>query len=55
MKVDRQDVLLVLGVVSLIGGLGCWSRPLAMVVFGMFCLFSVFLIERAEGAKKEKK
>lgn len=55
MKFDRQDVLLVVGLVSLIGGIACWSRPLALVVFGVLCLVSVFLIERTQGAKKETK
>jgi hypothetical protein len=48
MKFDRQDVLLVVGVVSLIGGIGAWSRPAAAVVFGLICLGFVHLIEIAK-------
>jgi len=45
MKFDRQDALLVVGVVSFIGGIAMWSRPAAAVVFGLMCLGFVHLIE----------
>jgi uncharacterized membrane protein HdeD (DUF308 family) len=55
MKIDRQDVLLLVGVLSLLSGIACWSRPLALVVFGLMCLGCVLLIERAKpGPGKEK-
>jgi uncharacterized membrane protein HdeD (DUF308 family) len=44
---DRQDLLLVVGIVSLVGGIAAWSRPAAAVVFGLLCLGCVLLIERA--------
>lgn len=44
-QIDRQDVLLVIGVVSLIGGVAAWSRPAAAVLLGLLCLGAVWLIE----------
>jgi uncharacterized membrane protein HdeD (DUF308 family) len=48
MKIDRQDVLLVIGVLSLLAGIGCWSKPAALVVLGLMCLGFVAMIERAK-------
>lgn len=42
---DLQDVLLVLGVVSVVGGVAMWSRPVALILFGLLCLADVLLIQ----------
>jgi len=47
MKIDRQDLLLITGVISIVGGVAVWSKPAAAIVFGIFCLGFVLLIERA--------
>lgn len=51
MKIDLQDVLLIAGVVSIVGGVGTWSRPAAAVVFGLFCLAFVTTIGRSRREK----
>lgn len=38
---DLQDLLLILGVASIVWGAWQWSRPVAFVVFGFFCLVGV--------------
>lgn len=53
MKIDRQDVLLVIGVLALLAGIGAWSKPAALIVLGLMCLTSVWLIEKSP--KKESK
>lgn len=53
MKIDRQDVLLVVGVLALLAGIGAWSKPAALVVLGLMCLASVAMIEREKKSKKE--
>jgi hypothetical protein len=45
MKFDLQDALLLVGVASLVGGVAMWSRPGALVLFGLLCLFAVVLIQ----------
>ena len=51
-KIDLQDVLLVLGVASLVGGIAAWSKPAACITFGILCLALVFQIERAKRIRK---
>lgn len=50
MKFDRQDAFLVIGVASLVAGVAMWSRPAALILFGLLCLFDVLLIERGNVA-----
>jgi uncharacterized membrane-anchored protein len=52
MKIDRQDVLLVVGVVALLAGIGAWSKPAALIVLGLMCLASVAMIERLKSKKE---
>lgn len=52
MKFDLQDVLLLVGIGSLVGGVGAWSIPASAVVFGFICLALVFQIERAKKVKE---
>jgi hypothetical protein len=54
MKIDRQDVLLVVGVLSLLVGIGWWSKPAALIALGLMCLVSVALIERGKSQKETK-
>lgn len=54
MKIDRQDVLLVVGVLSLLAGIGAWSKPAALIVLGLMCLASVLMIERSKSKKETK-
>jgi hypothetical protein len=54
MKFDLQDMLLLLGVGCVVGGIGAWSKPAAAIVFGCFCLLGVLLIERGARARKAK-
>lgn len=51
-KIDHQDILLILGVASIVGGIAAWSRPAAAIVFGLMCLFAVSQIERVRRVKK---
>jgi ABC-type transport system involved in cytochrome c biogenesis permease subunit len=55
MKLELDDLLTVLGVASIVGGVAAWSRPAAAVVFGVFCLFFVLLIQRTRKASKPVK
>ncbi|WP_420239251.1 hypothetical protein ACOBR2_06640 [Telmatobacter bradus] len=48
MKFDLQDALLLVGVASIVGGIAFWSRPAALVIFGLFCLAGVRLMGRAQ-------
>lgn len=52
MKLDLQDLLLIAGVGSLVGGIGAWSKPAGFVVFGLICLATVFLMQRAKPVEK---
>ncbi len=57
-KIDLQDVLLLAGVASIVGGVGMWSHPAAAVVFGLFFLVGVRTIARnapRDGAKPERR
>lgn len=47
---DLQDLLLVLGVVALVGGIAAWSVPASAIVFGLLCFAAVLLMERAKQA-----
>lgn len=47
-KLDLQDALLLAGIASIVGGTAAWSRPAAAILFGLFCLFGVLLIERGK-------
>jgi hypothetical protein len=53
-QIDRQDLLLVVGLVSLLGGIAVFSRPVAAIVFGFFCFFAVWTIERVKSLDKGK-
>jgi hypothetical protein len=54
-RITLQDGLLLVGIASIVGGFGCWSRPLAWIVLGLFCLLFVWLIERgSKPASNEK-
>lgn len=55
MKLDLQDALLLLGISCIVGGVGCWSRPAAAIVFGVFCMMAVVLIGRRRSAEKQTK
>lgn len=52
MKFDVQDVLLIVGVLSLIVGVGAWSIPASAIVFGIICLLLVVQIERSKKVKE---
>jgi hypothetical protein len=52
MKFDLQDLLLVLGISCIVGGIAVWSRPAAAIVLGCFFLFAVLQIERGGRARK---
>jgi membrane protein implicated in regulation of membrane protease activity len=54
MKIDRQDVLLVIGVAALVGGVAMWSRAAALVLFGLMCLAAVLLIERSSAVHERR-
>jgi hypothetical protein len=49
-SIDLQDVLLILGVGLIVGGIAAWSRPAASIVLGLFCLLFVFTIARSRRA-----
>ena len=51
-RIDLQDVLLLAGIVSIVGGVAVWSRPAASVLFGLLCLFAVWQIERGKRVGK---
>jgi len=58
MSVDFQDVLLFLGIASIVGGVFAFSRPAAAIVFGLFCLAAVRNLARLaalKGSKPERK
>jgi hypothetical protein len=52
MKFDFQDVLLVIGVACITGGVYQWNHPAALVVFGFFCLGGVAGRARAPRERK---
>ena len=52
MKFDLQDALLLVGVASLVGGVAMWSRPAALVLFGLLCLLAVVLIQISNRLQK---
>lgn len=54
MKFDLQDALLLLGIGCIVGGVSCWSRPAASILFGVFCLASVVMIGRRRVADDKK-
>jgi hypothetical protein len=53
-KIDLQDVLLVLGVTSVVGGVYAWSHPAAAVIFGFFCLAGVRGAGRASAPRERR-
>lgn len=55
MKFDLQDGLLLAGVGSLEAGVASFSWKVALILFGMICLFSVMLIERAKAKSGNSK
>jgi hypothetical protein len=36
-RVDVEDALLSLAIVCVVGGISMWSRPAALIVFGLIC------------------
>lgn len=51
MNFDFQDALVLIGCASLVGGVAMWSRPAALILFGLMCLGAVMLIQLG---KREK-
>jgi hypothetical protein len=54
MKFDRQDALCVVGVLSLLGGIGMWSVAAALIVAGLLSLASVWMIELSKRKSEGK-
>jgi hypothetical protein len=46
--IDLQDLLLAGGLISLESGVAILSRPAALIMGGLICLFFVLLIEHAK-------
>lgn len=44
-KFDLQDALLLVGLACVVGGVAMWSRPAALILFGVLCLSSVCLLQ----------
>ena len=46
-QIDRQDVLLIVGCFSFLGGIAALSRSAAAIVGGLLCFLAVWMIERS--------
>lgn len=53
-RFDFQDALLLLGIGSIVIGVSCISRPVAAIVFGVFCLWGVRLLARTSATRIDK-
>lgn len=51
---DRQDALLIVGVVSLLAGIGMRSIPAALIALGIICLAAVWLIQVEQHRQESK-
>jgi uncharacterized membrane protein YedE/YeeE len=59
--VDVEDALLLVAIACVVGGIAMWSRPAALIVFGLIC-FAVCIVlalkkraEERESAGKRRK
>jgi hypothetical protein len=53
-RVTASDVLLVVGALLLVGGIAAFSWRVAMIVAGILCLGSMWMMERAQSREVSK-
>lgn len=54
MKIDVQDVLLMLGMVLFLGGIAHFSPAIAAIAGGLLCFGLVVLIDRARELEQKR-
>ncbi len=52
-KIDISDVLLMVSVVCLVGGVALYSWRAAIIFFGALCFLNFLVLNRAHSEKKE--